>query len=203
MGGLKLLRMIALLTALAVIGALQFWSALRQSAHKTAKTFPSETIYLGDNNRGGALLALTAAPPGAFDEGCITVTYSGKRPAQVRLYGRGPSRFGSILAPYLDLTITRGSFRTAPEFDSCAGFAPDATDYIGRGAGVIFNGTLRRFNGLHTSVADGLTDRSSASRESWTTSESHVYRIRVRLRDDGAAQNPNVSESFVWESRAE
>jgi hypothetical protein len=147
------------------------------------------------------LLSLTSAKPGDYDEGCITVTYSGSLAATVKLYGAGTFTSASSLAPYIDLVITRGSFGSAPGFDSCTGFNADSTNYVGAGAGIIYSGTLSSFNSSYTSFSNGLTDPTSGSPEVWTTSEPHVYKIRATLQNNNAAQGLNVTETFTWEAQ--
>ena len=71
----------------------------------------------------------------------MTVTYTGKKTVSMRLYGAGG---GTGLEGFVDLTITRGT-STSKASLSCAGFTPDTTNYLGAGAGVIFDGTLATF----------------------------------------------------------
>jgi hypothetical protein len=200
------IRLRVLLTAVVVgiagaVAGMETWAAFSSTTSNTGDSFAAGSVAISDNDSGAALLSLASGLPGAFDEGCITVTYSGSLAATVKLYGAGTYTSSSSLAPYLDLTITRGSFSSAPAFDSCTGFAADSTDYIGAGAGVIFSGTLAAFNTSYTSFADGLTDPTSSSPEVWSTSEAHVYKIRATLQSNIAAQGLNVTESFTWEAQ--
>ena len=113
----------------------------------------------------------------------------------MRLYG---TTTGSGLDPYLDLTVTRGSFSSAPAFDACTTFTADSTDYIGAGSGVIYSGTLQVFA---DGYAAGLVDPTAGSLESWTSGETHVYKLRVTVQNNASAQAKNASQTFSWEAR--
>jgi len=197
----KLLATALVLGAVGSVLGVQTWAAFSGTTVNPTNSFVAGTVAIADNDSGAAMLSLASALPGAFDEGCITVTYSGSLSATVKLYGAGTFTSGSSLAPYIDLTITRGSFGSPPAFDSCTGFTADSTNYIGAGAGVVFNGTLGGFNTSHTSFANGLTDPTSGSPEVWDNAESHVYMIRVTLQNNTAAQGLNVTETFTWEAQ--
>jgi hypothetical protein len=154
------------------------------------------SVRLDDNDSGSALLALAAAEPGATDAGCIKVTYGGSLPSDVRLYG---ATTGSGLDQYLELSVTRGTYApTDPAFDSCTNFQPDATNYIGQGAGVVYDGTLQ---GYPDDNASGIVDPPAGGPESWATGESHVYKLELTLRHNLAAQGLNATQQFTWEAR--
>ena len=200
----KTRKLLATALVLGVVGLLvgtQTWSAFSATTSNSANSLAAGTVAITDNDSGAALLSLSSAKPGDFTEGCITVTYSGSLAATVKLYGAGTFTSGSSLAPYIDLVVTRGSFASAPAFDSCTGFTADGTNYVGAGAGIIFSGTLSSFTNSYTSFANGLTDPTSGSPEAWTTSEAHVYKIRATLQNNNAAQSLNVTETFTWEAQ--
>jgi predicted ribosomally synthesized peptide with SipW-like signal peptide len=183
--------------ALGLIGLLAgfgTWSAFSSTTSNTGNSFSAGDVILTDNDAGSAMLSLANAKPGDSDTSCIVVTYSGSLPSTVRLYG---TTGGSGLDQYLDLTITRGT-DPLPSFDSCAGFTPDATDYIGAGAGVIFDGTLQAYP---DDYAGGLVDPIPGSPESWTNSEAHGYRFVVSVQDDNSAQGLTATQTFTWEAR--
>ena len=171
------------------------WSAFSATTDNAGNTFSAGTVTLADNDAGTAMLSLSNAKPGNTDTGCITVTYTGSLPSTVRLYG---TTTGTGLDQYLDLKITRGSFSSPPAFDSCTGFTADATNYIGAGAGVIYNGTLQGYADNYTA---GLVDPTAGTPESWTNPESHVYQIQVTLQNNDLAQGKNASQTFTWEAR--
>jgi hypothetical protein len=176
----------------AVSGAATF-SAFSGQTFSTGNSFAAGTVQLADNDVGGAMLSLSNAQPGATDTSCILVTYSGSLASTVTLYGA----VAGTLAPYLTLTITRGDDPT-PVFHDCNGFVADPTNYIGAGAGVVYQGGLSAFP---TSYAAGLVDPLAASPETWTTGETHTYRFAVSLADDNGAQGQSATASFTWEAR--
>lgn len=171
------------------------YAAFSSTTENAGNAFAAGTVAIGDNDAGAAMLSLTNARPGASDTGCIKLTYTGSLSSTVRLYG---TVTGS-LAPYLTLTVTRGTDPTA-SFDSCATFSADATNYIGAGAGVIWTGALATFP---SSYGSGIVDPTSATPESWTTSETHSYKFVVSLNDDNAAQGFSSTAGFTWEARNE
>ena len=103
---------------------------------------------------------------------------------------------GTGLDPYINLTVTRGTI-ASPSFDACTGFSADATDYIGSGAGVVYNGTLAGFPDAWTG---GIVDAPSAT-ETWTTNEVHTYRFAWTVADNDLAQGKNATQTFTWEAR--
>ena len=154
------------------------------------------SVRLSDNGDGSSMLSLTGALPGDTTSACIKVTYDGSIPSTVRLHG---TTTGTGLDAYLDLKVTRGTYSpSAPAFKSCTNFQPDGTNYIGGGNGVIYNGTLQ---GFPDDYASGLVDPLSGSPESWTTGESHVYRLDVTLQSDFGAQSKTAAQVFRWEAR--
>jgi hypothetical protein len=110
----------------------------------------------------------------------------------VRLYGS----VSGGLAPYLTLTVTRGSDSSA--FDTCGSFVADSTNYIGAGAGVIYSGPL---SGFPANWAGGLVDPTSSSPEVWQTSEAHAYRFAVTFGSNTAGQGQSASAAFTWEAQ--
>ena len=187
------------LVALALIAALtgaQAWAAFKASTVSTGNSFASGTVTLTDNDSGTATLSLSAAVPGNSDSGCITVSYTGSLASAVRLYG---TTTGTGLDAYLDLKVTRGGFSGAPPaFDSCTTFTADATNYMGSGSGVIYDGTLQ---GFPDDYAAGRVDPLTASPETWTTNESHVYKLQITLQDNPSAQGKTAPQTFTWEAR--
>ena len=191
----KLLATALVVGLVGVVAGYGTWSAFSSTTSNSGNQFSAGTVTLADNDGGVALLALSGAKPGDADEGCITVNYTGSLAATVKLYGSGTTTSASSLAQYLDLTITRGSFVSAPAFDSCTGFVADV------GGGVLYNGTLGAYNSAHSNFANGLTDTNNGTTEVWANGEAHVYKIRVAVRDDNNAQGLNVTETFTWEAQ--
>jgi hypothetical protein len=123
------------------------------------------------------------------------VTYQGSLPSTVKLYG---TTGGTGLDDYLTLKVTRGTYGGPdPGYKSCTGFQPDATDYIGAGAGVVYNGTLKDYpDDFATAVVD-----PPGGAATWTTGEQHVYKLEVTLQSNLAAQGKTATQTFTWEAR--
>ena len=189
----KILLTLLVLGALGALSGAATFSAFSSTATNSGNAFAAGTVLIADNDVGSAMLSLANAQPGATDTSCMLITYSGSLSSTVRLYG---STAGA-LTPYLTLTITRGTDAT-PVFDDCAGFAADATDYIGSGAGVIYQGAL---SGFPATYAGAIVDPIPGSPETWTASEARVYRFAITLADDNAAQGQSATASFNWEAR--
>lgn len=156
----------------------------------------ARVVAIRENDRGRALFRIRNMRPGQTNKRCIRVTYSGKRPARIRLYG---TTTGRGLDHYLDVVVTRGWARRE-EFPSCRTFVPDGQDYLGRGPGVVFVGTL---TSLPDSWASAQDDATPGSRRAWVRGQSHVYRIAVTLprRVGNEAQGITARQQFVWEAR--
>lgn len=189
------LTAMAFLAALAATAGSVTWAAYTATTGNSGNQIESGTVKLDDNDGGSAVLSLAAAEPGATDSGCITVTFAGSLASTVRLYG---TTGGTGLDQYMDLRVTRGTYGGAePGFDSCTNFQPDAADYVGAGAGVVYDGTLQAYPDAY---AAGLVDPPAGGPESWTTGESHVYRVEVSLRHNLAAQGLTATQEFTWEA---
>jgi hypothetical protein len=138
------------------------------------------------------MVSLTAAEPGATDTACIQVTYNGSLDSAVSLFAQSTG----ALAPYLDVTITRGT-DTSPAFDDCTGFLAEDTDYIGGGAGVIYSGPLA---GMPADPSVGIVDPPGGGPETWSTGETHSYKFSVVLANDPAARGQSADATFMWEA---
>ena len=191
----KLIALVVLAALVATAGSVT-WAAYTATTGNSANKIDSGTVKLDDNDGGSAMLSLAAAEPGATDSGCIKVTVAGSLASTVRLYG---TTGGTGLDRYMDLRVTRGTYSGAePGFDSCTNFQPDAADYAGAGAGVVYDGTLQAYP---DSYASGLVDPPAGGPVSWTTGETHVYRVEVSLRHNLAAQGLTATQEFTWEAR--
>ncbi len=182
---------LALATAATVV--VGTFAAFTAVAGNGGNAISSGTVAIADNDGGSAMLSLSSVFPGASDTSCVRVTTSGSLASSVRLY----TTLSGSLAPYLTLTVTRGT-DASPSFDSCAGFTPDATNYVGAGLGVVYSGTLSAFP---STSAAGLVDPTAASPESWTSGESHSYSFRLTLQNVAAAQGLSGTATFTWEAR--
>ncbi len=190
--GTKLALTALVLGVLGTIAGVGTWSAFSATTDNSGNAFASGTVEIGDDDSGSAMLSLANAKPGDSDAACIVVDYTGSLPASVKLYG---STGGNGLAQYLDLKVIRGTKSSG--FDACGDFTVDATDYIGSGAGVIYDGTLQ---GYPDGYGGGIDDTPGAT-ETWATGETHAYKFVVTVQNDGAAQGLNASQVFTWEAR--
>jgi hypothetical protein len=154
-------------------------------------------LHLRLNDRGRRLFALGNMRPGTTRQACIVVTYTGNRPARVRLHGRTG---GTGLDRHLRLTVVRGwtSRRSSP---SCRTFRPDRRNYLGLGRGIVYAGTMR---GLPDSYAEAPNDATWHATRTWRRGHSHAYRFVVTLpRSVGnEAQGLTARQAFVWEARS-
>ena len=146
----------------------------------------SATIDLTDNDSGTAMFAnVTGLVPGATEERCIDVTYSGSvNPTAVLLYASGAPT--GTLAPYLDLTVEVGSDAT-PSFRDCTGFAS---------AGTVYSGTVAGFATAHGGYATGVS--------TWDPTggpETRTFRFRLSVQDTAAAEGLTSTFGFSWETR--
>jgi hypothetical protein len=188
-------RLAMLIAAASVMTAGVTYAAFTAVTTNAGNSVSSGTVAIADDDGGSAMLAFSGATPGSSDTSCIRVTYTGSLSSTVRLFGT----VTGALAPYINLTITRGT-DSAPSFDSCAGFTPDATNYLGAGPGVIWTGLVSAFP---TTYAAGVVDPSPGSPESWTTSEARSYKFAVSPVDNDAGEGLSATLGVTWEARNE
>jgi hypothetical protein len=191
-------RRIALLGALTVVAAAcacaGSYAAFVAVASNSGNSYAAGTVALSDNDSGTAMFtSLTSAAPSDSETSCIRVRFDGTLPSNVRLYGT----VSGALAPYLTLTVTRGTDPT-PAFDNCSTFTADATSYTGAGNGVVYTGPLGSFP---TTWNAGIIDPTSGSPESWTQNEEHVYKFVLSLGPNTAGQAQTATAAFTWEAR--
>jgi hypothetical protein len=189
----KILLTLLVLGGVGSVAAFGTYSAFTGTTTNTGNSFSTGSVALDDNDNGVAMLSLTNAKPGDSDTSCIRIRYTGSLSSTLRLYGS----ISGTLAPYLTLTVTRGT-DTSPSFDACSNFTADATDYNGNGAGVVYSGSLSSFP---TSYATGIVDPTTATPATWATNDVHSYRFVITLQDVNAAQGQTGSGSFTWEVR--
>ena len=172
------------------------WAAFSSVTDNSSNQIQAGSVSLQSNDSGSTLLSFSSAVAGDSAKGCIKVSYGGSLPASVRLYG---TTTGTGLDQYLDLKITRGTYTSPePSFPGCTNFTPDATNYIGAGAGVVYNGTLQAFA---DDYASGLVDPTSGSPATWNNNDVHVYKLQVTLQNNAAALGKNATQTFTWEAR--
>lgn len=198
---LQSIRLKLVTAAVALVAVSLVWSGGTFSAFNKTSTMPGNSvaaasINVTDNDGGSALLSMPAAQPGDSVTACEYVTYTGAAAAQMRLYG---SVAGTGLAQYLTLTVTRGTFSSAPAAGSCTGFTADATSWSGSGAGVVYSGPLSSFP---ASTGSAIIDPVSTSAATWTSGEKHGYKLTLTLPSDVAsgAQGLTATAGFTWQA---
>lgn len=191
-------RVLLTVSIVAAVGALcgfGTYSAFSATTTSGSNAMQAGTVSLADDHTASAMLALPNAKPGDRTTGCVKVTYTGSLPATVRMYAT-PS---GALAPYLKVTISRGSGGSYP---SCTGFSTTGEGtYVNSTPGVTFSGTL---NALPASWATAGDDPAGgATPEQWTQNEAHSYQVDVQLDPSApaAAQGLAANVSFTWEAR--
>lgn len=172
---------VGLLTPLAVSNTI---AAFDSTSSAEGNGFAAGTVYLSSDAGGeGTTLSIPNGGPGSTAVSYTTVDYTGTLPADVRIYGTAA---GTGLDRYLRITVTRGT-------GEGAAFVPDAADYTGAGAGVVFRGTLAEFP---TTWGAGIVDPAT-----WSGPESHSFRFRATLADDAGAMGLTAAADFHWEAR--
>jgi len=159
------------------------YSAFSASTANGANALVAGTVTISDSSPGTALYTVSNTKPGDVASACTIVRYTGSVPASVRSYA---STTGD-LAAYLDLTVTRGT-ATDTSGGNCATFTADP------GGGVLYSGTLA---GYPAGWSSGVVDPAGT----WTTGQTHSYRITVAVQDVAAAQGKNATTTFSWEAR--
>jgi hypothetical protein len=191
--GAKLTAVAALTGCVAAVLLSGTVSAFNAVTSNPATGVSAATVLISDNDGGAGQISLPNIKPGDTFAGCVAVTYNGTVPSTVVMYGTP----GGTLATYLDMKVTRGTIPGTPDPYSCAGFTADTTNYISRGAGVIYDATL---GGWPATSGAGLADPPTGTAETWTQGESHVYLIQMTLQDTIAAQGKTSTQSFSWEA---
>jgi hypothetical protein len=189
----KLLGSMVVLGLVGLVVGTGAWSAFSATTGNPGDNFQAGTVTLSDNDSGAMFVNLTGLIPGNTYTNCIRVDYTGSLAAEVRMYG---TTGGTGLANYLTMTVTRG---TAGAWNTCAGWAGDATDYGNGGAGVVYRGALADY----PDDWDGRLVDTPTQQESWTNPESHYYKFTITVDDDNQAQGLTATQTFTWEARNE
>ena len=191
----KLVATAAVLGLLAAGLAAVVHSAFTSTARNDGNTFQAGSISLTDDDQAKVLWDVSGLKPSSqIDRRCVTLDYgsSGDLGSAIRLYGET----SGTLAQYLRLKVTRGSFgATAPGGGACTGFGADATDYAGKGAGVLFDGTLDTYP---QRWEDGLAD----PRATWAAGDRATYQLEVSVIDSDDAQGKSATQAFAFEARS-
>jgi hypothetical protein len=180
------------------------FSAFSSTTANSNNRYTAGTVYLSDNDANGFLYQVTGRKPGDVTSQCLTVTYTGSLAADVAIYSTDVMADIGDLANYVDLTITPGTFGVspAPAFPSCGA----AGDFVAASGGAIYSGTLHNFLNTYRSFGTGLSTLPDGD-TSWTTNDTVVYRVRLTLQDDNAANGGSGgplttdAHSFTWEAQ--
>src|SRR5262249_45028728 len=140
--GSKVLLSLVVIGLVATIAGIGTFSAFSSTTSNDNNQFASGTVVIGDNDAGAAMYSVSNKKPGDSVQACITLTYTGSLPADVKLYTT--SSIGA-LGQYLDMTIDKGTGN--PSFPGCSGFTFGSN---------IFTGTLQSFASGHNSYANGV-----------------------------------------------
>lgn len=187
----KLIAIAAALLLSAVVWSAGTWSAFNRTASSPGNAVATGKVLLADNAGGAPLLSLAGAVSGSSVTSCTKVTYTGTVAADVRLYA---TVGGTGLADDLTLTITRGTIAGTPAAKSCTGFVADTTNYLSKGAGVIYGGTLAAFP---TSAGSALVDPTSGAAATWSGGDAHAYKLTVTMPSASGA-GTTATAGFTW-----
>ncbi len=155
------------------------YSAFKATAGGPANQWTAGTIALTEDSGAAVLFNLTGVRPPTTGSKCITVTYGGNVPGQVKVYASSTS--GGLL-PYLNLTVEQG---TGGSYASCTGFT-----------GTTLWGPNTANNLTATSWATGLG--------TWTpnaSGQTRTYRFSWSLVDDDKAEATTANLTFTWEAQ--
>lgn len=180
----KLLLSTLVVGATTAVAGVGVFAAFTAQTTNTGNSIDSGTVTINSNDTGLTLYTLANQGPGATNQRCIRVTYTGSLPSTVKLY-RSAVTNGSAF----NLTIERGSGLSGG-FPACTGFTS---------AGTVYTGTL---GGLGADYTGGVDARGAA----WNQSDVVDYRFTITVVDD---PTPNAhasvvssgTHSFTWEAR--
>src|SRR3954454_4742959 len=191
MTGQRTIKIKLVAAALAVVATSVVWSGGTFSTFNKTSSMPGNsvgagTVVLTDNDAGTSPLSMSGVMPGDSDTACILVSYTGSAPATVRFYG---TVGGSGLAPYLNFTVTRGTFTGTPAAGSCTGFTADATGSL------LYTGLL---SALPTTTGTAIADPAA----SWTSGDNRGYKLQWTLPSGvaAAAQGKTASVDVTWQA---
>jgi hypothetical protein len=187
---------IAISAALAIgflASAAVIWQSSRAAfygkTYNDNNAWSAGTVSLTDNDSNGALFSASGLKPGDGGTACIKVTYGGSLAAAVRLYVASGDLTGT-LAPYLNITVDRGTNAGSPAFPDCTGFTSDGTTQ--------FSGTLAAFSDLTTGKHDYASGWASWNA---TTNDVKWYQFTWTLADNNSAQGQSAGVKFTWEAQ--
>ena len=185
-----------ILVAVLTGGIAGTYMAFSATSQNPSNSYAAGTVTLTDDDGGAVVFNLSNMKPAdAAVDKCINVTYSGSLAADVR-FGSDDLGTGNLKS-YITLKVTRGTL-SSPSYPSCTSFTADTTNYIGQGAGVVYNDYLAN---LPTTWATGIVDPTSGSPETWTNGETHAYKLTIDLDNNPAAQGLSTTAINIgWEA---
>ena len=186
-------KVLAIVLALAGTGAVTVsgtYAAFSRTTGNQGNRLDAGSVTVSDGHPAATPISITNLRPGTTVSNCVAVTYTGSLPADLRQY----ATTSGALVPYVQIKVTRGNGLSAA-WPSCTGFTADATNYIGQGAGVIYNGAL---SSIPTSAAAATRDPTNAAPETWTNPETHAYRYDISLTNTPAAQGLSGSTTITF-----
>jgi predicted ribosomally synthesized peptide with SipW-like signal peptide len=193
----KILLTLLLIGATSALAGFGTFSAFSSTTTNSGNSFAAGTVFVDDNDAGGAMYTVSNQKPGVSTQRCIKVTYGGTMPADVKLYTT--SSVGAV-ADYIDLTFEKGTLAGNPAFPGCGAVG----DFTAQGA-PIYTGELDDFTTAKNSYANGIAAFPGAQTQ-WNQNDTLVYRFTLTLQDDnnangGATPLSTGSHAFTWEAR--
>ena len=76
-------------------------------------------------------------------------------------------------------------------------FVPDATNYIGSGAGVMFNAPLSTYP---QTLGTALLDPTSGTSATWPSGTTHAYKLTVTMDSATGVQGKTATAGFTWQA---
>lgn len=189
-------RLLLTLLVLGVTGAITVtgtYAAFSGATANASNQFTAGSVTISDGHAAATPISITNLRPGSTATNCIAVRHDGSVNADVRQFA---STSGTLI-PYVQLKVTRGTGLSAG-WPACTGFSADATNYIGQGNGVVYNGALSSFP---TSSGTATLDPTNASPETWSNLETHAFQYEISLTDTTAAQGLSGSMTITWEAQ--
>ncbi|MBL7253246.1 hypothetical protein [Paractinoplanes lichenicola] len=175
---------------LAVGGTAMLWryadASFSGKATNGANALTTGSVTLS-NSSTSPVINVSGPIPGSYGTSCLTTTYTGSLPAEVRLYLPASGLSGS-LGSYLTLQIKEST-------GSCAGFTSTATLYNPNDLNATAY-TVAAFSAASNSYATGV------SRWIATTSATRSYQFNWQLQDDNIMTSKSATIAFTWEARS-
>lgn len=180
----KLLWSVLLVAVLGGLAAFGAFSAFSATTSNDNNQFAAGTVTIG-NNATTPLYNVTNAKPGvASTDHCIKITYSGSLSANVNLY-RSALTGGTGLAPYLTVTVTKGTGSQ----ENCSDFSGSTTVYSSD------------LNSFPTTFAGGLSLTNAGGSTTWSNGDTVTYKFSAQVQNNNAAAGLSTgTHSFIWEA---